>query len=73
MTTKIQGRSIENRFMSITIVDFEWDEYNSMVHVIRVEMSSAQFRELKALAAVAGKTMQKFTGDVLKEKIRNNR
>ncbi len=50
-----------------------WGKFNSMVHVLRAEMSTNQFKELKSLAAISGKTLQKFVGDLLKKAIRNHK
>lgn len=53
--------------------DFEWSQMNSMVHVLRAEMSTNQFNQLKGLAAMSGKTLQKFVGDHLCNVIRKNK
>jgi hypothetical protein len=53
--------------------EFEWGQLNSMVHVLRAEMSTKQFNELKGLAAVSGKTLQKFVGDHLCQLIRKQK
>lgn len=53
--------------------DFEWSQMNSMVHVLRAEMSTNQFNQLKGIAAMSGKTLQKFVGDHLCSVIRKNK
>ncbi len=53
--------------------DFEWSQMNSMVHVLRAEMSTNQFNQLKGLAAMSGKTLQKFVGDHLCNVIRKSK
>ena len=52
--------------------DFEWNKFASMVQVVRAEMSPSQFKELKSLAVINGKTLQKFVGDILKQTIRQS-
>ncbi len=53
--------------------EFEWNELDSMVQVLRAEMSTRQFQELKALAALNRQTLQKFVGGILKREIRNSK
>tara|TARA_Y100000592_G_scaffold69020_1_gene107296 strand:+ start:2725 stop:2925 length:201 start_codon:yes stop_codon:yes gene_type:complete len=50
--------------------EFEWSEMTSMVHVLRAEMSTNHYNQLKGLAATSGKTLQKFVGDALLAVIR---
>jgi len=52
---------------------FEWEQMTSMVHVLRAEMSTNQFNQLKGLAAMSGKTFQKFVGDALCSVIRKHK
>jgi len=52
--------------------DFEWSQMTSMVHVLRAEMSTNQFNQLKGIAAMSGKTLQKFVGDHLCSVIRKH-
>tara|TARA_R100000805_G_C3590791_1_gene92783 strand:+ start:754 stop:951 length:198 start_codon:yes stop_codon:yes gene_type:complete len=53
--------------------EFEWEQMSSMVHVLRAEMSTTQYNQLKGLAATSGKTLQKFVGDALCAVIRKNK
>jgi len=53
--------------------DFNWEKKESMVHVVRAEMSSSQFKKVKASAVSSGKTFQAFVGDVLKQAVRKNK
>jgi|TARA_R100000734_G_C3309296_1_gene99959 hypothetical protein len=53
--------------------EFEWDQMRSMVHVVRAQMSTQQFNELKGLAALSGKTLQQFVGDALCAVIRKHK
>ena len=53
--------------------EFEWESMNSMVHVVRAQMSTKQYNELKGIAATSGKTLQQFVGDALCAVIRNHK
>jgi hypothetical protein len=52
--------------------DFEWSQMTSMVQVLRAEMSTNQYNKLKGIAAMSGKTLQKFVGDHLCSVIRKH-
>lgn len=52
--------------------DFDWDDYEVSVKMIRATITDDEYKQLKSLSAIAGQPIQEFIGNILKSYIRKN-
>jgi hypothetical protein len=52
--------------------DFDWNDLETQVKMIRAMISDEDYNKLKSLSAIAGQPIQEFLGNILKSYIRKN-